>query len=129
MAQADHAIYKEVLTKDSDRTAGSQTNDPSQPWKPPTWPIYKVNFDAAFDQASGRMGIGVVIRDSERELLGCLIAPKEHVPSVFQAKSYALHKAMELCIELELSQVCFEGDSKVVIDAVNSKEEDSSWSR
>ncbi|XP_042972830.1 uncharacterized protein LOC122304638 [Carya illinoinensis] len=127
MAQVDHVMYKEVLTKDSERTARRQTNEFSQSWKPPAWPFYKVNFDVAFDQASGRMGIGVVIGDSEGELMECLIAPKKHVPSVFQAESYALHRVMELCIELGLSQVCFEGDAKVVIDAVNSKEEDSSW--
>ncbi|KAG6639486.1 hypothetical protein CIPAW_10G104200 [Carya illinoinensis] len=96
MEQVDLAMYNEILTKNSERTAGRQTNESSQPWKPPMWPNYKVNFDAAFDQASGRMGIGVVIRDSEGEVLGCLTTPKEHVSSVFQAESYDLHRAMEL---------------------------------
>ncbi|XP_042944772.1 uncharacterized protein LOC122278654 [Carya illinoinensis] len=128
MALAKHALYKEVLTDDRDRTVGRQTIGHRQSWKPPEWPIYKVNFDVAFDQARGRMGIGVAIRDSEGELLGCLIAPKENVPSVFQVECYALHSAMVLCIELGLPQVCFEGDAKADIDAVNSNDEDSSWS-
>lgn len=64
------------------------------------WPNYKANFNATFDKVSGRMGMEVVIRDSKGELQGCMTVPKEHVSSIFQVESCALHRAMDLCIEL-----------------------------
>ncbi|XP_042969036.1 uncharacterized protein LOC122301713 [Carya illinoinensis] len=80
-----------------------------------------------FDKDRGRMGIGVVVRDSEGALIGSLVAPKRNVTSAFQAEGHALHRAMVFCIELGLMHVCFEGDAKAVVDAVNSETEDNSW--
>ncbi|XP_042974735.1 uncharacterized protein LOC122306372 [Carya illinoinensis] len=63
-------MYKEAQSGGKDRTKRTQADGVRQTWKPPDWPFSKVNFDAAFDQDKGSMGLGVVVRDSEGELLG-----------------------------------------------------------
>ncbi|XP_041011325.1 uncharacterized protein LOC121255104 [Juglans microcarpa x Juglans regia] len=73
------------------------------------------------------MGGGVVIRDSDGRVQAVLTFYKDHVSSALQAKSADLLEAMELCSELGFNQVCFEGDAKIVVDAVNSKRLDNSW--
>ncbi|XP_040987840.1 uncharacterized protein LOC121235562 [Juglans microcarpa x Juglans regia] len=73
------------------------------------------------------MGLGVIIRDSVGKLLVVVTAPKDHISTAAQAESTALLRAMVICTELGYYQVCFEGDAKVVVDAVNSNNEDNSW--
>lgn len=73
------------------------------------------------------MGIGIVLRNSKGEAKIVLSAPKAHVYYAFATECYALVRSMQLCHELELHQVVFEGDSKVVIDCVNVPYADCSW--
>ncbi|KAF5454152.1 hypothetical protein F2P56_023836 [Juglans regia] len=126
-AQADLSLFKERNQININRAERCHGRGSTQTWKLLDCPYFIVNFDATFDKDNGRMGLGIIIRDSEGSLQACLTAFKDHICLVFQAESVALHKAMELCIELGLSQVSFEGDAKVVIDAVNSKKEANSW--
>lgn len=96
-------------------------------WKPPLTGWAKANWDAALDRQLGRLGLGVVVRDSCGNLLagrctaqvGCL------APAAAEAKVVLL--AIQLCREMGLSQVHFEGDAKSVVDSVNSAHVDSSW--
>ena len=41
-------------------------------WQPPLEGLYKANFDAAYFGNSGMAGIGVVVRDSEGEIIAAL---------------------------------------------------------
>ncbi|KAF5442857.1 hypothetical protein F2P56_035473 [Juglans regia] len=126
-AQVDLYFSKETKQTCLKSTKGTHGRGSTQKWKPPAWPYVKVNFDAAFERANARMGLGVIIKDLEGSLLAVVTASKDHISSVAQAESAALHKAMDLCTKLGLNQVCFERDAKVVVDAVNSKNEDNSW--
>ncbi|XP_042950145.1 uncharacterized protein LOC122282260 [Carya illinoinensis] len=126
-AQADYAVYREVQEGVPGAAARIPRSDSRQVWNPPVWPWYKANFDASFDKDRGSMGLGVVVRDSEGALNGSLVAPRRNVTSAFQAECHALHRAMVFYTELGLMHVCFEGDAKSVVDAVNSKTEDNSW--
>ncbi|XP_041004068.1 uncharacterized protein LOC121249423 [Juglans microcarpa x Juglans regia] len=73
------------------------------------------------------MGDGVVIRDSNSSVQAVLTFYKDHISSALQTKRMALLRAMELCSELGFNQICFEGDAKLVVDAVNTKQVDNSW--
>ncbi|XP_042947096.1 uncharacterized protein LOC122280136 [Carya illinoinensis] len=126
-AQADYSVYREVQEGVPGAATRIHISDSKQVWNPPVWPWYKANFDAGFNRDKGRMGIGVVVRDSKGALIGSLVAPKRNVTSTFQAECHALHRAMVFCTELGLMHVCFEGDAKAVADAVNSETEDNSW--
>ncbi|XP_042962509.1 uncharacterized protein LOC122296782 [Carya illinoinensis] len=127
MAQADLSTLKEINLSTNNSAAKNRERGPSQLWKPPEWPFFKVNFYAAFDKDKDSMGMGIILRDPEGGLQASLIASKIHVLSDFQAEVSALHRAMELCIELGLNQVILEGDAKLVIDSINSKNEDNLW--
>ncbi|XP_042962506.1 uncharacterized protein LOC122296780 [Carya illinoinensis] len=73
------------------------------------------------------MGMRIIMRDSDGGLQACLTTPREQIFSIFQVEIAIFHRALELCVELGMNQVIFEGDAKVVIDAINSKCEDNSW--
>ncbi|KAF5454972.1 hypothetical protein F2P56_024597 [Juglans regia] len=126
-AQVDLSFFKETKQNCLKRIEGTNKRGSTQRWKPPTWPYVKVNFDAAFEKAKGRMVMGVIIKDSEGRLLAVVTVSKDHISTAAQAESAALHRAMDLCTEVGINQACFEGDAKVVVDAVNSKNEDNSW--
>lgn len=69
------------------------------------------------------MGIGVVIQDSSEEVLACLsfIVNRVHKPII--ADTLALRRAWYLCVELGLSNVILEGNSHIIVKAINSDEE------
>lgn len=98
MAQADISLLKEINLNSCNRATRSQGREPSQFWQPPEWPFFKVSFDAAFDKDKNRMGMRIIMRDSEGGLQASLTAPKVHVLSAFQAEISALHRANEFYI-------------------------------
>ncbi|XP_042974685.1 uncharacterized protein LOC122306318 [Carya illinoinensis] len=89
-------------------------------WEPAVETFYKFNFDAAYIQNDRTMGIGGVLRDHRGDAEMVLSAPKAHVPSTFHAECYALIWVMQLCHELRISNVIFEGDAMQVTDSINS---------
>ncbi|XP_042972177.1 uncharacterized protein LOC122304128 [Carya illinoinensis] len=95
-------------------------------WKKPTRGIVKVNWDASLDQRKKRTGVGIIVRDEEGEALVAVCDQRQHVQNPTVTEGYALWKAMELCNELNIQKVIFEGDAKAVILAVLSNEEDLS---
>ncbi|XP_041004005.1 uncharacterized protein LOC121249359 [Juglans microcarpa x Juglans regia] len=120
-AQSELSLFIEYNTVIRSLAEGSASSSLIPTWKPPNRPFVKVNFDAAFDKINGRMGMGIVIGDHAGSLKTCLTASRDNIHSVFQAEGEALHRAMSLCLELGMCHVIFEGDAKVIIDAVNSK--------
>ncbi|KAF5446930.1 hypothetical protein F2P56_032524, partial [Juglans regia] len=75
------------------------------------------------------MGVRIVVRDNNGDVLDSLCAPRNYVTSPILAECNALWKAMEMCIELGFREVIFEGDAKaVLIEAVKSEDDDDdSW--
>ncbi|XP_042960130.1 uncharacterized protein LOC122295108 [Carya illinoinensis] len=75
----------------------------------------------------GRMGIGIVVRDYSGEVHVVLASPKQATKSANAAESWAMLRAVLLRRELGLRQVQLEGDAKMVVDAVNSNTQNTSW--
>ncbi|XP_042950559.1 uncharacterized protein LOC122282640 [Carya illinoinensis] len=96
-------------------------------WRPPRMDYMKVNVDAAMDRKMGRMGIGIVVRDCNGEVHVVLASPNQITRSAYVAESWAMLRAIQLCRELGFRQVQLEGDAKLVVDAINSNTQDSSW--
>jgi ribonuclease HI len=90
---------------------------------------YKANWDAVGGEKSGRTGFGVVIGDSNGVLLsarrgtrrGCLES------SLAEAEAEAVLMSIQLCRDLGLSRIVFEGDAKGVVDGINSAEVNRGW--
>lgn len=90
-------------------------------WVPALDPYYKINFDVAYVTYEGSIGFEVIIRNQCGDAEVILAVPKPIVPSMLQVESYALLCAMQLCQELVISHVIFDGDAKVLIDNICSK--------
>ncbi|XP_040992644.1 uncharacterized protein LOC121239461 [Juglans microcarpa x Juglans regia] len=84
----------------------------------------KANWDAALDQKEGKMGVGIVIRDEHGEVLAAMCGQRHHVHQATTAEILALWRAMEICNDLNLRRVVFEGDAQVVIKGINEDNED-----
>ena len=76
--------------------------------------VFKVNFDAALFENIGSAGIGVVIRDSDGEIIAAL-SQRILLPfSLEMAEAMAAHRALLFAQELSI-KVMLEGDSLRVV--------------
>lgn len=48
-------------------------------WRKPPYGVHKVNWDATFDCHIDQMGVGVIIRNHERNFVGALKATQPHL--------------------------------------------------
>ena len=99
---------------------------PSQKWVGPPVGWVKINLDGAFDQAQKRGGLGLVVRDSEGNILGgtCSFLSNVTAPDLIEA--YAGRFACEFVSNYNLSPVIFEADCLKLVTASGSEEDDDS---
>ena len=90
-----------------------------QHWTKPDLHYHKVNFDAAMFREAHLAGIGVVVRDWRGEFVGALSSPMSLTNSVAEMEALACRKAVEFAAEIGVQRVIFEGDSAMVINALN----------
>jgi len=90
-----------------------------QQWQPPDHDIYKVNFNAATFSSSNSVGIRVIVCDYVGEAIGALSMTIPLPQSVADVKALACYQAVKFAAEIGLSRVVFEGDSVVIINALN----------
>ena len=64
-------------------------------------------------------GIGVVVRDWRGEFVGALSSSMPLSDAIADMEALACRKAVEFAIEFGLQRVVFEGDSAMVITALN----------
>ncbi|XP_042969118.1 uncharacterized protein LOC122301808 [Carya illinoinensis] len=116
--------YEESVTPSGE--ASGRVPVDVQRWKKPESNWFKHNWDAVVRDKEGRIGIGAVVRDSQGLVIGTLRAQRSLKGCSSDAEAYGLLVAAVFCRELGLQQVCFEGDSKHVVNLLLSKEVD--WS-
>jgi ribonuclease HI len=100
----------------------SASDRSSLQWQHPPNGILKCNVDASFYNLAGATGWGWILRDyrGQFKLAGTNIL---HSPlNVLEGEAMALKEAMEEMIHRGLSHVIFESDSKVVVDAIASRQ-------
>ena len=91
---------------------------PSQPrtyWRPPTDDFAKVNFDGAIFSNVNKLGIGVVIRNSNGLVLDSVSQQLSQAYSPEDIKALAASKALHFASEIGCSQVVLDGDSQVLM--------------
>ena len=111
------ALLQEFLAT-QDRLTEVPTIVVSHQWRPPEFPYYKANFDAAIFKESSSAGIGVIIRDNRGEAIGALSMPTPLSNSVAVLEALACRRALFFAKEIGLRQVVFEGDSAMAIQVV-----------
>ncbi|KAF5441962.1 hypothetical protein F2P56_037084 [Juglans regia] len=86
----------------------------------------KANWDAAIDKANSRVGIGVIVRNSEGAIMASLCSSMDLFPDPLLGEAIAARRASSFCADLGFQHVILEGDSLLVVKAIQNKED--SWS-
>ncbi|XP_039032166.1 uncharacterized protein LOC120167137 [Hibiscus syriacus] len=93
---------------------------------PPNASWVKVNFDASFSHTNKKAWSCIIIRDSMGEILGAAKRKIQTATSVFAAEATTTVHAIQFTIDLGCTRAIFEGDSKTIIQKLQSDEEDLS---
>ena len=94
-------------------------NPPPKKWSPPPLNWYKVNVDDAVFRDQGGIGVGVVIRSDQGGVMGSM-SKKIHLPwGAIEAEAKAMKEGILLAWDLGLKNIIVEGDSLVVVQALN----------
>ena len=73
-----------------------------------------MNYNGAIFQEQGKIGIGVVIRNSEGGVMASLSQQIPLPTTVAQVEALAAHRAVEFARELGFTRVIIEGDSESI---------------
>jgi ribonuclease HI len=90
-------------------------------WHKPTVGILKINWDVALHKENKHMGVGVVIRDDKRDVVGALSKIVPYIVDPLTAEIVAVwHDARWAC-EMGYQNVLMEGDSMNVIQELQKQ--------
>ncbi|BFG41108.1 hypothetical protein CerSpe_273820 [Prunus speciosa] len=92
-------------------------------WHPPTDGFFKLNVDGAADLATGDRGAGVIVRDSQGNLVGALAMRAPSRTSVLATELYALKTGISFVLDASLVPLVIESDSLLAVNMVNCDEE------
>ncbi|MBA0771036.1 hypothetical protein Gotri_019567 [Gossypium trilobum] len=84
-------------------------------WKSPEEQIIKINFDASFDCQGFKSASGIVVRNAKGEVLVSKSRLHTAVGTTFDVEALAYFEAVLTGIELDLTDVIVEGDSRSII--------------
>ena len=87
-------------------------------WCPPQLGSYKVNVDGAVFTKQKQVGIGVVIRDSAREVIVALSHKLARPLGVLETKAKAMEVGIQFALDVGVRDVIFEGDALSICNAL-----------
>ena len=93
-------------------------NQSLQRWSlpPPNW--YKVNVDGAVFKEQGSIGVGVVIRNAQGEVMGVMSKEISRPLGAIKARAKAMEVGILFAWDLGLKNIVAEGDSLAVVQAL-----------
>ena len=99
---------------------------PSRPvrraqWKPPDKETFKINFDGAIFAEDKCSGLGVIIRDRKGLVMASMAARISQQLQPVEIEALAANKALEFAREMDIKDAVLEGDSLLVMKALNFK--------
>ncbi|GMI91218.1 hypothetical protein like AT4G29090 [Hibiscus trionum] len=80
-------------------------------WVPPSGEEMKLNFDAGFNANNKTSISGIIVRNSEGQIMAAATYPHRNVPSPEIAEGLACYKALVLALDLGFSRIAVEGDA------------------
>ncbi|XP_042972749.1 uncharacterized protein LOC122304550 [Carya illinoinensis] len=123
VATADRDLFLCSLTS-TDATPSNNMSDRGDiRWKKPEIRTFKANWDASVSTELNRAGYDIIIRDEQGNIMVCVCASHKPIVKHVMAEGLALRRAMEVCADLGLGRVVFEGDAQIIVQAVTSDEE------
>ncbi|KAK3187817.1 hypothetical protein Dsin_027378 [Dipteronia sinensis] len=87
-------------------------------WRPSEDGVFKVNCDAVSDNSSGRIGIGVVIRDSKSEVFASCSQILMANLNTKASKLVAISKSIQFVLDCGLEPCCFEIDEALIVKSI-----------
>jgi len=88
-------------------------------WRVPARGWLKLNWDAALKMQSMRMGIGIVVQNEKGEFVAAMAKVLHFINDPTVAEALAAWHAANLCVDRGFHRVVLEGDSLVVVSALN----------
>ena len=113
-------LLQDYLDTQDFQAPSNPTDPPPQSWTPPNPNYFKANFDGAVFNSSNSAGIGVIIRDSNGEVIAAMSERIRLPTTVTEVEILACRRAVIFAIEVGIQDIIFEGDSLTVIRAINS---------
>jgi ribonuclease HI len=86
----------------------------------------KCNVDVAFVAGFGVTSMSLCFRDTDGQFVAGLTQWQQHVYSVVECEAWALLHAMKETIHRGFERIQFESDSKLLVNAINSRRRDNS---
>ena len=91
-------------------------------WKPPPLDVFKINFDGVVFAEENCSGVGVVIRNREGLVLAAMTEKIPQLLKPTEIEARAATRALEFAREVGISAAVLEGDSLLVIKALETKD-------
>ncbi|XP_038695403.1 uncharacterized protein LOC119992679 [Tripterygium wilfordii] len=88
-------------------------------WRGPPRNVVKSNWDAAIHTQTNRTGMGIVFRDEYGDILASCALVRSTILEPTLAEALACLQAVKLSAELGFTELIFEGDSAVIVNAIN----------
>ena len=96
----------------------------SQQWQPPVGSMYKLNFDAAVFNDISASGVGMVIRNSDGQVMAAMSSKGPAVMDSEEAEILACRRALEFAIDAGFADLVMEGDNSNVMQSIASAQSD-----
>lgn len=116
--QSAHLV--EELQQNPQQTTSASTRQQAYMWEATPQGRVKLNLDEALDKRACKMGVGVVIRGSEGQILATLRMQHHLYPDHFLAEALATLQASLFYKSIGYSNVLMEADSLQVVNGLNS---------
>jgi ribonuclease HI len=87
-------------------------------WKPPPSGYYKVNWDASLNHAKGKLGVEVIVRDTNEKIYATSSSSVQASMEPVVAESMAALQAVDFCRGRGLVKIVLEFDSLQVVNAI-----------
>ena len=91
-------------------------------WQPPQAEVFKVNCDGVVFSKSNKSGLGVVVRNSNEQVIASLLQQLNQAYKPIEVEAEAAIRGLEFMIELGCNRVVVEGDSSIVMNGLKTKE-------
>ncbi|GMI66103.1 hypothetical protein HRI_000279600 [Hibiscus trionum] len=101
-------------------TSQKPTSQIAPIWVPPSGDEMKLNFDAGFNATSKTSISGIIVRNSEGEIMAAASYPHRDVSSPEIAEALACHRALVLASEQGFRRISVEGDAQTIIRKISS---------
>ncbi|KAF5475513.1 hypothetical protein F2P56_007313 [Juglans regia] len=89
-------------------------------WQPPPSGQLKLNFDGAIFYQELKSGVGAVLRDDKGSMIMAMSRLEEGILLVEDVEAIAALRALQFISHLGISHLILEGDSLIVVEAIQS---------